>query len=481
MLRALSRVILQGKRSRSVKWGQKFYLNTSSENICRSFSVIRQQDHTSVNENTLSMKVLEYMRGSPEYATSLTTLTDQMRFMSPLNDFEIHQMLLVITDSKDAKPCDILMLFTQYISQKQYLLQDIVIKKKLMHKVKKRILQTIPRMTLDDLKTFAIILKYLDFKKSRYLIDIATCIDNECCRRASVVDLKQCLKLFDILLFLHGKYLCRKKTFDVFMFLFERHAAKASPHHLVQILHYIGVARKTRLNQEYVQLFITKLQEIFYQLSFIDAGIALEGIFKCSVKLDKSSLLLKKIAKCLETKAKKLEMLNDLELYAFVGMVKVIRAAKYKDETLLRSVSTFVMMSASDIFQPEIIAHILALYANSQMYDPDVFTKFECLTLKQWNGHLYVIRSKDINRILWSFSHVGHILNDSFFEMVEKILERLFHSGEFNSYPEHLSGSLFSLAVCGYYPRELIKEAFKAENIEKLQGKIFFPVCKPVI
>lgn len=471
MLRALSRIALQVKGFGSLKCGEKLNLNIYPGSLCRSLSVIQQQRHTLPEENTLSQKVVDYMRVSPEYATSVTSLPDPMSLTSPLDASEVHQMLHVIAGSKESKPCDILMLFTQYITQQTEMHQDITTEKELMATVKDKILQTIPRMTQDDLKQFAIILKYLNFKRNRYLSDIATCIDNECERRGFVANLEQCLKLFDVLLLLHGNRLHRKRQFDVFMSLFEMHTAKAKPHHLVQILHYIGIAKKTRLNQEHVQLLLTKLQQNFEQLSFIDVGIALVGIFRCNVKLDKSPLLLKQTAKYLKMKSEKLEMLNDLECYAFVGMVKVIRAAKYQDEALLKSVSTFVMTSAPDVFQPELIAHTLALYANSQIYDPDVFSKFEYLTLKHLSGCSHDIRSKDISRILWSFSHVGHKSSDSFFEMVEKFLVKLLIMGQFNLHPEHLLGSLFPLAVFGHYPKELMEETFKPQYIKKLQGK----------
>lgn len=471
MLRALNHVILPGKRPRSLKWGGKFSLNTYPENLCRSFAAIKLQNHTLMEGNTLSEKILEYMRGNPEYATSVTSLANQMSLTSSWNTFETSQKLLVIADRKESTPCDILMLFTQYISQEQHMLQDVVSKKELMVKVKERVFQIIPQMTLDDLTKIAVILKNMNFNKSKYLTDIGTVLEMECSRRASVGDLEKCLRLFDILLLLHGDRLHRKRQFDVFMSIFEAHTTKAKPCHLVQILYFIALAKKNRLNQEYVQLLITKLQEIFEQLSFIDAGIALESIFKCNVKMDKSSLLVKKIAKCLQIKCEKSEILSDIELHAFVAMVKVVRAAKYLDETLLRSVSRFVMRSAPNTFQPEIIAHTLALYANSQVYDPAVLTKFEYLTLHHLSRQSNVIRSKDISRILWSFSHLGHKLNDNFLEMVVKVLVRLLHVGEFDLYPEHLSGALFSLAVFGYYPRELIEEAYKSQNIEKLKGK----------
>lgn len=471
MLRPLCQVVHHVKRSWAFKLSEKINLKIYTRNLKQSLPAIQQQSYTLREENMLSHKVLEYMRTNPEYATSVSALSDQMSLTSPLNTVEVDQRLHVIADSKDIKPCDILMLFTQYVSQKTYMEQDIATKKELMFTVKERILQTIPLMTLNDLNQFAIIIRNMNNKKSRYLTDITTCIDNECGRKASVAYLEQCLKLFDILLLLHGNHLHRNRQFDVFMSLFEMHTATAKPHHLVQILHYIGIAKKTKLNQEYVQLLVTKLEEVFEQLSFIDAGIALGGIFRCNVKLNKSSLLVKQTAKFLQRKGEMLGTPSDLEWNAFVGVLKVIRAAKYQDETLLKSLSNFFMKSAPNVFQLELIAHTLALYASSQIYDPEVFNKFEYLTLQHISEHAHNIRSKDISRILWSFSHVGHTVNDNFFEMVEKVLVSLLNMGQFNSYPEHLSGSLFSLAMFGYYPEELIKEAFKSENIAKLQGK----------
>lgn len=474
MFRGISQLLLLIKRPGSLKWAGEFCVNTHTKNLCRSSSVIKLQKYALREENTLSKKVIEYMRSNPEYATSFTSTCDHIGVTSPLNTFETHQLILRIADSKESKPCEILSLFTQYVSQKQDILQDGYTKRKILLTIKERVFQTLPQMTFDDLRKLALILKYLNFKEDRYLTDVAIAIDNECVKRASMVDLEQCLKFYEILLSLHGSHLHGKKQFNVFQSLFVMHTAKAKPHHLVQILHYIGAARKNRLNKEYIKVFITKLQEIFEQLSFIDAGIALEALFKCNIKLDKSFLLVRKTTKCLQMKVDELEMLSDLESYAFVAMIKVLRAARYHEKALLRSVSNFVVKSDANNFKPQVLAHTLALYANSQVYDPDVFTKLECLMLKHLSEHSHYIRSKDVSRLLWSFSHVGHKLKDNCLETVEKVLAGLLHKGEFDYYPEHLSGSLFSLAVLGHYPRELIEEAFKPHNIEKLQGKKSF-------
>ncbi|KAG0709963.1 FAST kinase domain-containing protein 5, mitochondrial [Chionoecetes opilio] len=471
MLSALSRLALRPKNAQLMKCGREahIYLHTFPKSFCRSSYSLKPQKNV-VEEESLSKKVLKYMRSKPEYAASLISLSDQFDFNSTVNTIGRHQLLLVVAHSLETKPNDILELFAQYASQKHNLTQDIIKRNSLMSIVKEKVFQAISLMTQDELKKFALIVKSLDFETSRYLIDIVAIIGRECGQRASEVDLEQCLQLFDILLLLHDNSIHKKKQFDTFMSLFELHITAAKPHHLVQILHYVGVAKKSKLNREFVQLLSNKLEEIFVDLSFIDAGIAVQGMFKCNVKLNKSSSLIKKTAKYLQLKAEWSEGLSDLESYAFVAMVKVIRAAKYHDKALLSSVSNFIMKSTADTLEPEVIAHVLALYANSHVYDSEIFAKLEYSILMHLTGSLQVIRVKDICRILWSFSHVGHKGSDGFLDIMEKVLLRCARMGELEFYPEHLSGSLFSLAVLEHYPQELIKEAFLPQKIEKLKG-----------
>lgn len=476
MLRALSRVILQPKKAGLVKCSAEihFCLRTFPEkSLCQAFySVLPQKN--AAEESLFSKKLLEYIRGNPEYAASVKSLPDQPSLCSNVNAFRGHQLHLVIAHSSELKPNYILELFTYYASEKHNIIQDIVSKRSLMSMVKERVFQVIPLMTQNELRKFAVIMRNLKYERSRYLIDIAARIVQECGKRSIEIDLEQCLNFFDIMLILHENNIYRKKQFDIFMSLFEYHTATATPHQLVQILHYISFAKKNRLSREYVHVLIAKLEEVLEHLSFIDGGIALNGIFKCNVKLHKSSPLIKKTAKWLQMTAEQSEILSDLESFAFVAMVKVIRAAKYYDKSLLSSIATFVMKSTVDTLQPEVIAHTLALYANSQEYDLEIFKKLESLVLQHLTNPKQTIRVKDISRILWSFSHVGHKGSDCFLDIIENFLVR---GGKIEFYPEHLSGSLFSMAVLGHYPKQLIKEAFQPQKIEKLKGKENLCIC----
>ncbi|XP_045132654.1 uncharacterized protein LOC123516932 [Portunus trituberculatus] len=472
MLRALNRVILQPRKLglvRSITEAQVCLYTFPERNLCLSFySVLHQKN--SGKESLFSKKLLEYIRENPEYAASVKSLADQSNLSSNVYAFRGHQLHLVIAHSSELKPNYILELFTQYTSEKQNIVQDIISKKGLMSMVKERVFQAIPLMTQNELREFAVIMKNLKFERSRYLIDITARIVQECDQRAAEADLEQCLELFDIMLILHEKNVYRKKQFDLFISLFEYHTSTATPHQLVQILHYISFAKKNSLNREFFHVLITKLEEVLEHLSFIDGGIALNGVFKGNVKLDKSSPLIKKAAKWLQMKAEQSERLSDLESFAFVAMVKVIRAAKYHDKPLLSSVKAFIMKSTVDTLQPEVIAHTLALYANNQVYDLEIFKKMESLVMQHLTNPKKRIRVKDINRILWSFSHVGHKESDGFLDVIENLLTRYVHMGKLEFYPEHLSGLLFSMAVLGHYPKELIKEGFQPQKIEKLKG-----------
>ncbi|KAG7158607.1 FAST kinase domain-containing protein 5, mitochondrial-like [Homarus americanus] len=430
---------------------------------------IRPKETSFMEENTLSNKILQYMRTNTKYAAVDSLSIGQVQNNTFSDAYAMHQLLLVISHSLIPKTKDILKLFSLYKLPQHSILQDMISKKSLMLNVKRKVIESLSHMTENELRNFASALKELKFVKTRYLMDIARNIDLECDKRTYKADLEKCLHLFDILLILYGNNVYRRKQYDNFMALFETHIESAQPQDLVQILYYVGIGKRRKLSRDFVDLLVRKLETHYEDLSFHDAGIAAASVFKSNVKVSKYSSFIKKTANHLQTKVKECPCLNDLDSYGLVAMMKILRAAQYQDHRILSSLNSFIMHNNADNLSPQFIAHTLALYANSCVYEPDVFSRLEELILQHLKAPLLSVRIRDLSRILWAFSHVNHQCCREILSISDKSLMEFIHNGEVDIYPQFLSSTLLSMAMMGHYPQPLIKEAFKHERIHQLQ------------
>lgn len=436
-------------------------------NLFRHYG-IRHSHVPFVEEDTLSFKILEHMRISDKYATANTM--EKIEKNSSESSQAIKQMLLVIAHNPDVKTSDVLRLFSLYASSGRFLSQDLISNKSLMSEAKHKILQSFPWMTENELKNLAYLLKELEFEKSGYLQYLVKGVNEECLKRALASDLPESLRLFDILLILHGNAIYRKREYTTFISLFEANLDTAHPHHLVQILHYIGLGKKKKLSKEFIQLIIGKLDKHLDDLTFRDLGIAVAGIFKSNVKLNRTSAFVKKVADCMKCKIKESVLLTDIEIYALVSIIKLIRVARFHDDDLLSTVKLFVMSCDESVLNAQIVPHILAMFSNCNVYDQEIFDKLENQVLKLIRAESHELRMRDLTRVLWCFSHVGHRCNIQTLEVFDEAFMEFIHKGEVARSPYFLSDALFSMAILRHYPEALIKEAFKPEIIQGLKG-----------
>ncbi|XP_063586678.1 uncharacterized protein LOC134764089 [Penaeus indicus] len=430
---------------------------------------IRHSHVPFVEEDTLSFKILEHMRINDKYATALTKEKNLSENSSETSQ-AIKQMLLVIAHNPDVKTSDILHLFSLYASSGRFISQDIISNKSLMSEAKHKILQSFPWMTENELKNLAYLLKELEFEKSGYLQYLVKGINEECLKRALASDLPESLRLFDILLILHGNRIYRKREYDTFLSLFEANVDTAHPHHLVQILHYIGLAKKRKLSKEFILLIIGKLDKHLDDLTFRDLGIAVAGIFKSNIKLERTSAFVKKVADHMKNKIKDSVLLTDIETYGLVSMIKLLRVTRFHDDDLLSAVKSFVMNCDESVLNAQIVPHILAMFSNCNVYDEEIFDKLENQVLKLIRAESHELRMRDLTRVLWCFSHVGHKCSPLTLEVFDESFMEFIHKGEVARSPYFLSDALFSMAILQYYPEALIKEAFKPEMILGLKG-----------
>nr|XP_045592278.1 uncharacterized protein LOC123754124 [Procambarus clarkii] len=473
MLRVIAKTFRIGQIHTALQKHKKFCnssiipLPYNLSHVCQYATRSKQTSFS--EEDTLSYKVQQYLRTNTKCLVADIPGADQCSSNVCNDAYAVHQMLLVISHSLLPKANDVLKLFSLYSVSDHSILQDIISKKSLMMTVKRKIGESVSYMTRDELRHFAETLKEININTSKFLVKIAGFIDLECEKRAWVADIEQCLDLFDILLILYGNNIYRKKQYDMFMALFEKHINSLQPQHLVQVLHYVGIGKKKKISNDFVEKLVRKLDTCYQDLPFQDAGIAAAGIFKSNFKMNESSPFIHKTAHHLESKIRECFSLCDLESYGVVAMMKLIRAAKYRDSKVMSALNTFILHTDINTLSPQVVSHTLALYANSCIYQHEVFTKLEHTVIQHLRAPSQTVRLRDLSRVLWAFSHVNHQCNEDLFKIVDKSLMEFVYNGEVDIYPHFLSSTLFSMAILGHYPEELIKEVFRLKRIQRLQ------------
>ncbi|XP_066964556.1 uncharacterized protein [Macrobrachium rosenbergii] len=425
---------------------------------------------TAVSEQeTLSYKVLEHIRGNVDYVTSPAQQEKQFPLGSVSDmKYAIKKALLLIAHNPEVKVSEILQLFSMYASSGQFVMQDIISNKTLMKSVQSKVMSNISLMNVSDMRHLAVSLRELENQKIGYLSAIRGHLANQCKTKAVESELSEVLQLFDVLLILFGNNVYKRKEYETFISLFESFLSIAEPHELVQILHYVGLSKKKSFSKEFIDNIVKKLEPRFSHLSFCDAGICVSGIFKSGVNLDKSSHLVHQTVQHLQNRMKESCALSDLESFAFVSMIKVLRTAKYENDEFFSDLGEYTCKMSEVYLTPQVVPHILALYANSRIYEKELFCKLEQVTLEHLKDHTSNVRVRDISRLLWCFSHTGHGCNPQLFTLIDKYLSFI-HGSQINK-DHHFSDSLLSLVICGHYPEDLIKLAFMPTQITGLRG-----------
>ncbi|XP_068237897.1 uncharacterized protein [Palaemon carinicauda] len=420
-------------------------------------------------ENTLSYKVLEHIREVSEYITSQPQQEKQFP-SSNVTDmkYAIEKTLLFIGHNPEVKVSEVLQLFSLYASSGLFVMQDIIANKALMKNVQNKVMSSIKSMNVQELRHLAVLVRELRYQKIGYLGSIRGSLANQCEVKAMESDFSEILQLFDILLLLYGNGVYKRKEYEEFVSLFETYSSSADPHELVQVLYYVGLGKKKRLSQEFIIDIIQKLEPKFRDLSFCDAGIALSGIFKSGVSLNRSTPLVQQTVQHLLKRMEDPRVMSDLDSYAFVSMIKVLRTAKYEDEEFFHTLREYICKNSQVPLTFQVIPHILAFYASNRIYDKELFSKLEKIALEFLKDQTSQVRIRDVSRLLWCFSHTGHDCHPQLYTLIEKCLSVIHLSQMTNDH--HFSDSLLSLVICGHYAKDLIKNAFMPARITGLKG-----------
>ena len=425
-------------------------------------------------DETLSYKVLEHFRGNALYSALPISQEDlKVTPVTNANDekYAIKRLLLVIAHNPEVKADDILRLFSLFVSSQLPVLQQLISDKVLLKDISARVMDSLCMMNVRELQQLATSLKKLKNQRVEFLHRIINNIATQCDTRAKEADLSHALQLFDVLMILYENRIPKRREFDTFMSIFETKVNVAQPHELVQILHYIGIGKTKKLSKEFAEKAMKKLEPDFNSLNFCDVGIAAAGIFKSGVALDTSSAFVTKTARCFAVRMKEHSVLSDLESYALVSMIKLLRVARYEDAGILSGLSKFILGSSDTNFTPQVIPHILSFYANLRIYEENIFTKLERLIHEQFQQESSSVRVRDIARLMWCFSYTGHECSSDFLTLIEKMLLSYANGPVITKHSHYLSDSLLSLAICKRYPEELIKKVFNPAMIEGLKGK----------
>ncbi|CAL4116037.1 unnamed protein product [Meganyctiphanes norvegica] len=454
---------------------KKAFLRKIAE-VCtsQSYSALRHlQSQKYIEEETMTYKIIKHIRSDPNFASQNDIRLVKLDGNYLDTTHAVQQKLLVIAHSPNVKPDEILNLFALYTISKKSIMQDVINDQQLMTAVRMKIRNMLTEMDIEQLASFSTYLKQLRSQSVRYIMSIASDIARECERRALESPLPQTLELFDILMILYGNNVFRKKPYETFSSIFESYIDSAPPHHLVQISHYIGLGKRKKIvnirESEMIDNLVDRLEKEFESLSFIDAGIAISGLFKVNAKFKPDNIFLEKVVECLKARAESGEGWKEhsLESYCFVSMLKLLRSSKYhenkKFEDLIPALKKFVLKLDDMALSPQGLSHLIAIFSTSNIYDKKLFEKLVSIAaehIKSFSIGQNDMRLKDLSKFLYSMSHTGHTYSKEFLMACEGALWESLHNGDAAKHPYYLCDALLSMAISGHFNKSLLQEAF---------------------
>lgn len=431
------------------------------------------QSQAFIEEETMTYKIIEHIRSNPKFASQkdIRLVNFDENYLDITH--AVQQKLLVIAHSPNVQPDDIFKLFALYTTSKKSIMQDVINEQQLMTSVRMKIRDLLPEMDIKQLASLSMYLKQLRSQSVRYIMNIASDVARECEQRALESPLPLTLELFDILMILYGNNVYRKRPYETFSFIFESYIDSAPPHHLVQISHYIGLGKRKNIDSvkesEMIDNLIDRLENEFESLSFVDAGIAISGLFKINAKFKPENKFLEKVVECLKARAESCEGWtgNSLECYSFVSMLKLLRSSKYhendKFEVLIPILKNFVLDLDDSALSPQALSHLIAIFSTSNIYDKELFDKLVLIAaehIKSFSVGQNDMRLKDLSKFLYSMSHTGHTYSKEFLLSCEGALWESVHNGEAAKHPYYLCDALLSMAISGHFNKSLLQEAF---------------------
>ncbi|XP_076045169.1 uncharacterized protein LOC143027654 [Oratosquilla oratoria] len=421
-------------------------------------------------KETLSTQVLHYLRSSPFYETSGVSLNLQVPVESSDDVNKAFYSLIKVAHDHSPSRDDILQLFSNFLKSKSGAVQVASNQRKMLAAVTDKLPPCISQMNNTELEELAKSIKALQDLNIGLVKKAQHFLVEECVMRAPNCSLKELLHLFDVLYLIYEHNVYRRDCYDTFVELFGRLVDSATPHEVVQMVHYTGLSKTKKFSVNVMEQLIPNLMDKAEYLSFQDIGIAISAIFKSNMKFSRDDPLIEFAANKLVTRLELETPFSAIESLGFVSCIKLIRKAQHYDDSLMKIMTNYILHSNAKELSPQVLSHCMAFFSSSRVYDSNLYCKFESILIDHLDNDASQFRIRDIAKCLWSLSYVVHCCTSDFYD---KIIENLHHklrTGEAQSFPGHFGDSLLSLIILGHYSDQLMKAITDPSFIGILQG-----------
>ncbi|RXG54132.1 hypothetical protein Avbf_14194 [Armadillidium vulgare] len=459
------------KRKRVCNWSSvtsPLYFKTQQ----RNYSLKLYSQYVG-EEKTWSHNILEYIKSENNVFRDDCFVNTESEIKNVFDcESAIKQLQSIILHSQESHPEEVIKLFSLYQSYARSKLDQTYRRKessKLMHlKIQTAILS----MSFDQLCHFSTVLKNVLGYNIEFFSQLATFLFEECFTRVeNCQSLSEIIQYFLIGFHLFENSVSRQHVFFDFVSLFHKYIDEASASQLSQIIYFCGLSKKNSLS-EISALASSNLVSKFNEISFIESGIALNGLFRLNFKLDSDAGLLIK-----EKILQKIDMengsisLDNVSAFAFVSLIKYLRLIGYGDEELMNAMKSFIKHLDKNICNPQFVSHVISLFANSNYYDPDVYSNLSDSFFKHLRSSDEVVRIKDISRVIWALSHAQHTCKPEDLELIVDTIYEFSMSGDFITHASHAVDSTLYLATLDVYSEKLLKQVLQPQIEEKFKEK----------
>lgn len=389
----------------------------------------------------------------------------------------IKQTFHFILYSTEPSPREVIRLFALYSS----LPSNTSLLKHFSHKSNKkflesRVISSISYMTPSELHQFASLLTTFTAKTPFIKLLKKTILQEISLRLGEVDSLTDAFRYFATHLELEERDLNYYGVYNKFFAACEKYLDSANPIHLSHILYFLGLGDKLNLNTQLALVASQRLHPHFKDIPFTDVGLALMGLFRASLNLERDVPLANAAAvKLMEHISKEGQnvRLSTLDSSSLISVVKYLRLTSYYNQDLLDALKLFLHKLHQDSFTPPFMCHILALYANCNVYDQKVYSLLEKEFLRFLEAPDENLRIKDISRMTWALAHTQHSCTESFLKLVVQSLNKLCETSELVTFHSHVIDATLSLAMFNVFPEKLYSSILRPNIMDLVRGEYF--------
>lgn len=266
----------------------------------------------------------------------------------------------------------------------------------------------------EDLNCLSSIPNHLIFKKKKFIDEI----DSKCLTVVDFLECRDILCLLNTLLKISSSNIVTSlKFYDsaILQLLKAAENGLLSNHEKIQLLFFVSLLKEKGVkHMKFLKDYLPGLEE----LPLIEKSIVAQSFYRLSLKLTKEES--RNLEKIIEDECDKL--IHDQLL--LVSFCKAIRISGPSNELILTNLSKAVAKSYK-FFNFSSLVHILCLYSDAFIFNEAMITKTVSHLIKMIanNNQNKTLRLKDIDRFLWSISHLGFVLSNQQKEVLKNYIE----------------------------------------------------------